>query len=217
MKEVTRERYIQINVDVQNDFCEGGALAVKNGDDVVRPLNKLGSVIRQTSGGMVIFTRDAHPQHTEHFRKWPLHCVRGTHGSLLHEEIDFRKQDLQVFKGTGTVDDGYSGFEGRTLQDTSLEEYVIPTINSEKTNLFIGGLATDYCVKATVMDAIDLAKRREVAGYKMAVYLLTDAVRAVNLNPNDGQEAISAMSKAGAILITTDEVIRKIEQGVLIK
>lgn len=193
-----------IVVDVQNDFCPGGALAVTEGDLVVGPLNRMIEFVHK-KGWLIIFSRDWHPEETGHFKKnpgdvsgWPVHCVRNTSGAAFHSSLDHRGS-VVVSKGTQPDEDGYSAFNGASEYGNQLEE--ILTTN-QVIEVYVGGLATDYCVKATALDAL---KR----GYETV--LLTDACRAVNLKPDDGEKAIAEMVAAGATLKTTEEVIHELD------
>ncbi len=203
-----QEYLVQLNVDVQNDFCPGGNLAVAEGDQIVRPLNRLGRFVRQRSG-LVVFTKDFHPVKTNHFDNWPLHCVAGTQGAELHPELKVEAGDVIVSKGTLPDEDGFSGFEGRDSQGHSLEEIIFEAAGSRPIKILIGGLATDYCVKATVLGGLSLKEKRHQVGQSVEIYALTDAMRAVNLQPGDGQEAMEDMQVAGAILTTTREVMAR--------
>lgn len=200
-------------VDVQNDFCPGGALAVKDGDKVVEPINKI-TDFAEANGWRLFFSRDWHPADTKHFKEyggvWPPHCVRNTHGAEFHPDLKVSPRAYIISKGYCSGDDGYSPFEGCYLRanDWPLSLQILLPYNC---HLYIGGLATDYCVKAAVLDALglDFIKR---------VYLITDAVRAVNLKPGDGADAINQMINADNRLsesklrfITTDEIVRGIE------
>ena len=188
-----------IIVDVQNDFCPGGSLAVPRGDEVVAPLNDMVELFNKN--GLPIFaTRDWHPKKTKHFKDfggiWPPHCVQHTFGACFHDGLRFIGAEI-ITKGTGEDEDeaSYSGFGGVNYAGPNLEELLK---SRNVTDLYIGGLATDYCVKQTVLDGLKL-------GFK--VYLLEDAVRAVNLKPTDGAKAIKEMKKAGAKVIKTKEAL----------
>ena len=180
------ERRALIVVDVQNDFCPGGSLAVERGDEVVAPLNRLIEEFLER-GEPVFKSRDWHPARTKHFADyggtWPVHCVQNTRGAEFHPELLDDPRIQIISKGTGD-EDSYSAFDGTSLADLLRAEGV--------TELFVGGLATDYCVKNTVLDALR-------AGFK--VRALTDAMRAVNLRPGDDARAVEEMRRAGAEII----------------
>ena len=199
-------------VDVQNDFCPGGALAVNNGDLVIEPLNKM-IVFADKDNWLLFFSRDRHPHTTKHFKEfggiWPMHCVRTTWGARFHPNliVPTHSSSYIVSKGESTEDDGYSPFEGHYYypydnheRTTAYEQIPFNTVltNLKVTDLYVGGLATDYCVKAACLDARRL-------GY--TVYLLTDACKAVNLKPMDERDALIDMKHAGVIFTTTDEVL----------
>jgi nicotinamidase/pyrazinamidase len=172
-----------IVVDVQNDFCPGGSLAVEHGDEVVAPLNRL--IEEFLSRGEPVYkSRDWHPARTKHFAlyggTWPVHCVRGTRGAEFHPELIEDPRVRVVSKGMGD-EDSYSAFDGTTLAEALRAEGV--------GEVWVGGLATDYCVKNTVLDALR-------AGFK--VRALSDAMRAVNLRPGDDARAVEEMRRAGA-------------------
>lgn len=179
-------------VDIQKDFLPGGALAVSHGNDVLSVL--LRCINKFESRGLPIFaTRDWHPLHHCSFTAqggvWPIHCVADSPGAKPPPSFQLPSSTVIVTKGTAPETEGYSGFQGTTL-NVQLKEAGVR-------RLFVGGLATDFCVLNTVKDALHL-------GYQ--VYLLFDAIRAVNLQPNDGSKAIEAMRQQGAILIESNEV-----------
>lgn len=200
---IEHERLATIVVDVQNDFCPGGALAVEDGDQVVEPLNQVMHYTREKSG-LVIVTRDWHPARTPHFEAWPPHCIAGTKGAEFHPNLDIQPGDIIISKGIGRADD-YSGFDGAADDGTTIESLIRPHSARERVNLLIGGLATDYCALNTVLGAAELAKKQTVG--QLAIYALTDAMRAVNLNPGDDRRAIAQMEAAGAILTTSRQII----------
>jgi nicotinamidase/pyrazinamidase len=173
-----------IVVDVQNDFCPGGALAVEHGDEVVEPLNRMAA-----DADLVVATRDWHPpDHGSFDRKggpWPVHCVQGTPGAELHPGLDRSAIDEVVDKGQDPATEGYSGFEGTRLAELLRERGV------EKVD--VGGLALDYCVKNTALDA-----RRE--GFEVLVHL--DATRAVNVEPGDDRRAVDELRDAGVEVVS---------------
>ena len=181
-----------IIVDVQNDFCPGGALAVSGGDEVVPVLNRV--IERFTEAGLPIFaTRDWHPEKTNHFKIyggiWPVHCVQGTRGAEFHAGLELGKDIVVVSAGMVPDEDGYSGFQAHDPSGARLAE-LLQRKGVER--IIVGGLATDYCVKHTVLDGLK-------EGFK--VLLLADAIRAVNLKPHDGELAIAEMVRAGAVTI----------------
>ncbi len=242
------ERYnavVALNVDVQNDFCPGGSLAVPGGDAVVPKLNALNRWVRGTSG-LVVFTRDWHPEETTHFDKWPRHCVQYRAGAAFHDDLELIDpteyfdgigRDLVVSKGMGKDEDGYSGMEatatiaaydGRSFTGTakgSMDEilfrYMIgnyPGAYNHKTReqrpvynsmaIIIGGLATEYCDRATALDAVDFARDNgERFGRKIGVFAVTDAMRGVDLQPGDSARALQEMEAAGAVLTTTEAIV----------
>lgn len=184
-------------VDVQNDFCPGGALAVDEGDRVVPVLNAY--LERFAAAGRPIYaSRDWHPAVTKHFQAyggtWPPHCVQGSEGAELHSGLQLPHGAEIVTKGTAPEDEGYSAFEGVMDDGTLFPEQLR---RDGVTHLYVGGLATDYCVRASALDA-----RRAC----LAITLLVDAVRGVNLHPDDSERAIEEMQAAGVQLATLDRV-----------
>lgn len=181
-----------ILVDVQNDFLPGGALAVPGGDAVVAPLNRAAALFA-ARGRPVFATRDWHPADHCSFRArggpWPPHCVAGTPGAAFAPGLRLPPSAVTVSKATTAERDAYSGFQGTDLADRLRAAGV--------TRVMVGGLATDYCVKETVADAL-------AAGF--AVVLLTDAIRAVDVHPGDGEAASAKMLAAGAVPAATAEL-----------
>ena len=176
-------------VDVQNDFCPGGALAVPEADAVVPVLNQYIEAF-QTHAQLICATRDWHPHTTTHFQEsggvWPRHCVQGTAGAAFHPHLQLPHTALIISKGDQPDSDGYSAFAGHDPRGRTLREILQEARIHE---LYVGGLATDYCVKATVLDGLrDTIK----------VILLTDAVRGVELHPGDVRQARQEMIAAGA-------------------
>lgn len=175
-----------IVVDVQNDFCPGGSLAVPHGDEVIKPLNKLIEQFLER-GEPVFKSRDWHPPTTKHFAAyggtWPVHCVQQTKGAEFHSELFDDMHIRVVSKGLGD-EDCYSAFDGT---DLALQ---LRRLGIEE--LWIGGLATDYCVKNTVLDALK-------EGFQ--VKAIENAMRAVDLQPGDGERALEEMRVAGAEVI----------------
>jgi nicotinamidase/pyrazinamidase len=201
MERMTADRIVAINVDVQNDFLPGGALAVTRGDEVIKPLNDINEYVR-SHGGSVVFTGDQHPVTTPHFETWPVHCVAGTEGAALSKELTVLPEDTIIRKGTGQTD-GYSAFEGSTADGRSLESIVTPHGN-ERVVVLMGGLATDYCVLNSALDAL----RIDQSDGSLRLLVMRDAVRGVNLQPHDSDEALRTMQDAGAVIIESEDIIR---------
>jgi nicotinamidase/pyrazinamidase len=187
--------------DFQNDFTAGGALAVEGGDEIADPINRLAEHFE-----LVVATRDWHPpdhgsfvgvevdpdrwEGTDPPGIWPVHCVAGTDGAQLHPKLDQGKVDLVLDKGQDPNSQGYSSFHGSGLAKALKERAV--------DRLYVTGLATDYCVKNSVLDAI-----RE--GFDVVV--VEDAIRAVNVNQGDGERALEQMRQAGAAVQSSDEAL----------
>lgn len=184
---VSEKKKALIVVDVQNDFCPGGSLAVAHGDEVVEPLNKLITDFLDR-GEPVFKTRDWHPATAKHFAKyggiWPVHCVQNTAGAEFQPDLDVDPRITVISKGTTEDADGYSGFDGTNLAQILREQNV--------EEVWVGGLATDYCVKHTVLDALK-------QGFE--VRALAGAMRAVEVNPGDGEKALEEMRAAGAEIV----------------
>jgi len=184
-------------VDVQHDFCPGGALAVAEGDRVVPVLRHAAQ--RFTALGLPVYaSRDWHPPDSTHFAgqggTWPVHCVQGTPGARLREDLGLPASAMIVTKGQTRHDDGYSAIVGEvTGRGSLLEDLQARGV----THLYVGGLATDYCVRHSVLDAL---------GQGFAVTVLTDAIRAVDVSPGDGQRALAEMAQAGAALATSADL-----------
>jgi len=176
-------------VDPQNDFCPGGSLAVAEGDAVMPVLNAW--VIAAQHAGVPIFvSRDWHPPRTTHFKDyggvWPAHCVMNTRGAEFHPDLRLPAEAVIVSKGMGETEDAYSAFQARNESDVPLAAL----LNARDVNhLYIAGLATDYCVKSSAVDGLDQGFR---------VTLVLDGVRAVNLQPSDGEQALAEMRARGA-------------------
>lgn len=203
----TTTHNILVAVDVQNDFITG-SLAVKDAEQTIAPLNELARAVR-ASLGRVAFTRDWHPATTPHFDTWPVHCVADTNGAALHSELEITNQDVIINKGMGQTD-GYSGVEGVADDGTTLES-LIADARAKKVRVFVGGLATDYCVKAT---SIDLS-RRFANNDDVTVYAVTDTMRAVNLQPNDEAEAVKTIAEAGVHITSLNEALALIDQAMV--
>jgi nicotinamidase/pyrazinamidase len=183
-----------IVVDVQHDFADpSGSLAVRGGGEVVPVLNAEAAATR-TAGGSVLYTADWHPLRTPHFVTdggiWPVHCVAGTPGAAFHPDLVV---DGPVVRKGSNGEDGYSGFTMRDPTSGATIPTELEALLRERgvRRVVVGGLATDYCVKATALDAVRL-------GFEAAV--LVDGVRAVDLAPGDGERALEEMRAAGVEL-----------------
>ena len=176
-------------VDTQNDFCPGGALPVAEGDRIVPVLNRYIEQSRN-KGLPIIATRDWHPEKTAHFNTyggpWPPHCIQGTMGAQFHPALALTDDVIVVSKGMAPDADSYSGFQAVDAAGIRLAD-VLKQRGVER--ILVGGLATDYCVKHTVLDGLK-------EGLK--VILLEKAIRGVNLKPGDSERAVEEMVRAGA-------------------
>lgn len=177
-----------IVVDVQNDFCPGWALGVAGGDEVIPVINRL-----VDSFDVVVYTRDWHPQNHVSFadepqyvdKSWPAHCVAGTKGAEFHPDLVVRTDGIIVDKGTDPEVEAYSGFQGTGLEE-KLREWQVDTV-------YVTGLATDYCVKATALDALK-------AGFR--TYVVVNACRGVDNPPGTVEKALEELREAGVEIIT---------------
>lgn len=198
-------------VDVQNDFLPGGALAVSKGDTIIPIINSL-----QEKFNFIVATQDFHPADHGSFAAnhagkkpgefielaglrqilWPVHCVQGSEGAEFHEDLNPIKWQAIFQKGKNPEVDSYSGFfDNARRGDTGLGDFLQ---NEGIMNVFVTGLAQDYCVKFTALDGVSL-------GFK--TYLITDATKAVNLNPEDGEKALEELKKEGVILIESSAIL----------
>jgi nicotinamidase/pyrazinamidase len=176
-------------IDFQNDFTAGGALEVPHGDEIAAPVKRLADAF-----DVVAATRDWHPPDHASFDTqggpWPVHCIRGTHGADFHPAMGGIDLDAVVDVGQGRDDEGYSGFENsdlaRVLRDNDAEE------------VYVCGLATDYCVRASAIDACE-------EGFDVTV--VEDAVRGVEVNEGDSERAFRDMREAGARVATSGDVL----------
>jgi nicotinamidase/pyrazinamidase len=176
-------------IDFQNDFTPGGALAVEGGDEIGEPIQQLAPQY-----DVVAATRDWHPPDHASFETeggpWPPHCVQGTHGAELHPAMDAIDIDFIVDVGRERDDEGYSGFEKSDLAQQLRERGV--------DRVAICGLATDYCVRASAIDACH-------EGFDVIV--VEDAIRPVEVEPGDGRRAIDLMIQAGATIATSEQLL----------
>lgn len=181
-------------VDIQNDFCPGGALPVRQGDKVVPVLNKYIEIFK-TSGAPILFTRDWHPPDHSSFKDhggpWPPHCVQNTNGARFHPDLAIPPEG-EIISKADKRDEAYSFFKGtdlgRKLRDRGIKR------------LLVGGLATDYCVKETVLDGLK---------YGFEVFHLDDASKGVNVNPDDSERALQEMVAKGAKRIRFEDIAQE--------
>jgi nicotinamidase/pyrazinamidase len=187
-------------VDFQNDFTPGGALPVEHGDEIAAPINAIADRF-----DFVVATRDWHPANHGSFEGvevdpakwegidppgiWPVHCVQGTPGAELHASLDQSNVDQVVDKAQDPNTQGYSAFHGGNLADVLRKHGV--------DHVYVAGLATDYCVKNTVLDAV-----REGFG----ATVVEDAIRGIDVKPGDSERAIEEMRRAGADLVTSEQL-----------
>ncbi|MDA2936311.1 nicotinamidase [Patescibacteria group bacterium AH-259-L05] len=185
-----------IIVDVQNDFCPGGSLPVPQGNEVVGPLNRMVEYARE-HGWLIVASRDWHPAVTNHFETyggmWPVHCVNNTKGAEFHRDLEVDDATI-ISKATEPDEDGYSAFDGYSQSGQLLRIFLKSHGVGE---VYVGGLATDYCVKATALDAVK---------YRFRTFLLSDAIHGVDLKEGNSDRAIDEMKQAGVSIITTREV-----------
>lgn len=202
-----------ILVDLQNDFCSKGALEVKNGDEVIPVANTLIERFKKNNN-LILATKDWHPATHKSFAInsngkigelgslnglpqiwWPVHCVQNTYGSEFHKDLNSGEIDIVVYKGDNPEIDSYSGFfDNGKLAKTTLDSILKENCIDE---IYILGLATDFCVKFTVLDALDL-------NYK--VNLVVDGCRGVNLTPDSSEKAIEEMKVKGANIIKSSDL-----------
>jgi nicotinamidase/pyrazinamidase len=178
-----------IIVDVQRDFCPRGALPVLEGDQVVPFLNKYICIFK-AAGTYIFATRDWHPANHISFKPyggiWPPHCIQGTEGAKFHPDLTLPEEAHMVSKATDPSRESYSGFDGTELEKELGKRGI--------KRVFVSGLATDYCVKNTVIDAVKL-------GFKAV--LLLDAIKGINRKREDSEEAIKEMINSGANTAST--------------
>jgi nicotinamidase/pyrazinamidase len=185
-------------VDVQRDFCPGGALPAPGGDRIVPALNRYIAEARE-SGMPIYASRDWHPAMTSHFREyggeWPPHCVQGTEGAQFHPGLQLPRNAIVINKGDVADRPGYSALEGRTEAGESL----LDDLHARRIDtLYVTGLTTEYCVKQTVLDALRSGLR---------VNVLTDAVAGIDQRPGDADRAVAEMLAAGARITREIDVL----------
>ena len=188
-----RSKKALLIVDVQNDFCPGGALGILDGDRIIPALNRYIKFFSRKK--LPIFaSRDWHPKKTKHFKKyggiWPPHCVQGTKGARFHPKLKLPKKAIKLYKGMDPDKDSYSVFQAIDVNGTRFIKVLRALGVGE---IYIGGLATDYCVKWTSKDALK-------KGFKVKV--LIDGIKGVDLRPDDSKKAIKQMAAHGAKKVT---------------
>jgi nicotinamidase/pyrazinamidase len=185
---IDRVRDALIIVDVQNDFCPGGALAVPSGHEVIPVVNRL-----LQHQWLSVATMDWHPadhcSFAPHGGPWPPHCVQDSAGAQLHPELNAQQIEVVLTKGSHPDEEAYSGFHGTQLAKILREKGV--------NRVVVCGLATDYCVRATALDALQ-------EGFEVVV--LADAVRGVDVHPGDSQRALEDLRRAGARVVRSTDL-----------
>lgn len=189
-----RSNHALLVVDVQKDFCPGGALGVNDGDTIIPVINRITPVFEH-----LVFSRDWHPadhcsfseQPTFTDKSWPGHCIAGTEGAEFHDDLDVPDQAFIVSKGRHSGREEYSGFHSPSLEPWLRERNIDV--------LYIVGLATDYCVRFSAMDAL-------ARGFR--VRIITDAVKGVDIPEGSAREALQKLADAGAELIESVDLIR---------
>ena len=175
-------------VDLQNDFCPGGALPAPEGNRVVPVINRI-----MDKFDLVIASKDWHPRETYHFTRWPVHCVRDTPGAAFHPDLQTAQIQFTFLKGTGEKDDGYSAFE-------ATNENLMKYLNKNHVDeLYIAGLTTEYCVKETALDAV----RNE-----FNTLVISDAIAGVHEHEEDVPEALGEMKQEGVKLIESGKLFQ---------
>jgi nicotinamidase/pyrazinamidase len=176
-------------VDVQNDFCPGGALGIRDGDRIISVLNRYIEYFA-AEGSPVIATRDWHPEITRHFQQfggvWPVHCVQESPGARFHPDLKLPEGVLVLSKGMDPEEDSYSAFQAMDSVGGLLAD-LLESLGVSR--VYIGGLATDYCVKYSALDALKMG---------LDAYILNDAIAGVNLQPEDSNLAMEEMVRCGA-------------------
>lgn len=173
-------------VDVQNDFCPGGALPAPQGDTIIPVINDI-----MNKFDVVIASKDWHPNDSKHFKKWPAHCIANTNGAEFHPELNEAKINQVLLKGTKNEDDGYSAFEATNI---NLNQFLT---DKQISDIFIAGLTTEYCIKNTAKDSIQ-------NGY--LTYVIKDAIAPVKPNSRKEKKALKTMSNKGALIIDSKQI-----------
>jgi nicotinamidase/pyrazinamidase len=178
-------------VDIQNDFCPGGSLGITGGDEVVPIINRFFE--RFSRDRLPIFvSRDWHPPRTKHFKeyggKWPAHCVQWTTGAEFHRDLDIPREAVIISKGMDPNRDDYSAFHAKTADGKELADALR---DAGVGHIYLGGLATDYCVRETALEALRQG---------LSVTVMVDACRGVDVQPGDSELALKEIEEAGAVL-----------------
>jgi nicotinamidase/pyrazinamidase len=195
--EMMKARKALLIVDVQNDFCPGGALGVPEGDKIIPKINQYVKIFGKKKLPIFV-SRDWHPVHTSHFKDfggvWPVHCVHNSRGAAFHQKFKVPKKAIFLYKGMDPHKDAYSVFHAEDDKGMGF----LRLLNLMKINeIYIAGLATDYCVKFTALDALK---------FKFKVKVLSDAIKGVDLRPGDSEKALKEAIKKGAKIITIKDV-----------
>jgi nicotinamidase/pyrazinamidase len=173
-------------IDVQNDFLPGGSLAVENAERVIPIINQL-----MDKFDLVLASKDWHPHQSVHFEKWPVHCVADSRGAEFYPDLEADKIDQIFYKGTGDKDDGYSAFEATNIE---LIEFL-----KEKsiTDLYISGIALEFCVKSSALDALK---------EEFEVFLVQDAIATISTKPEEIEQHYLELKNAGARFRLSSEI-----------
>ena len=187
--------------DPQNDFCPGGTLAVPEADQIMPVLNQYIRLFSEKNLPILV-SRDWHPQDSMHFKAfgglWPPHCVQDTEGAAFHPDLEIPDEAIILSKGMKREEDGYSTFDAVDHQDTPFSN-LIASVGVKM--LYVGGIATDYCVRASVLDALR---------FGFNVGLLVDAIKGVA--PDTAREALDEMKSQGAEFLTYEELSRRMSR-----
>jgi nicotinamidase/pyrazinamidase len=187
-----------IVVDMQNDFMPGGALPVPNALTIIPTINRYVELFEKVNA-TIVFTRDWHPKNHASFKSrggpWPPHCIQNTYGAELHPDLMVPKSAVIISKAFKEDEEAYSGFKGIELESKKDLNSILRS--REVKRVFVSGVATEYCVKATALDAVDL-------GYQ--VFLLVDAVKGINQPPGSEEQAVNEMLAKGVVAITINDI-----------
>jgi len=177
--------------DIQNDFCPGGALGIAAADEIIEPINRI-----MERFPLVVSTQDWHPENHCSFKAqggpWPVHCVQNSWGADFHPKLNTKPISLHIHKAQFVNREAYSSFQETPLKD-ELEKRKVR-------HIFIVGLATDYCVKQTSLDALRY-------GFQLTV--IEDLVGAVNVSPGDGEKALEEIRSSGGTLISSKDLLKE--------